>query len=301
MQIFISWSGTPARELADFLQTWLQRVIQELEPFMSKNSIEKGARWSPQIAKRLEETTQAIVCVTQANQSAEWLNFEAGALAKATESRVRTLLIDVTPSDVTGPLSEFQHTIAASKEDVYQLMLSINSHCDRPLDESLIESTFEREWQSFEEKLKSVVAMTQNGPASSGKAGKRERKDPDLLAEIVDRVRGIERAASEDRMIIHAILEQLVGPRFDEPTPSLSDALSHITVSQRRKLDALAHVIPGTIIRIRAGDNGEILAKFREFKFRGKAPYVLAEDESTETKMVVPLDEVIGPLTSESP
>ncbi len=89
MQIFVSWSGTPAQVLADFLQTWLRQVIQELDPFMSTKSIEKGARWSPEISRRLSETNHAIVCVTSKNQDAPWLNFEAGALAKATDSRVR--------------------------------------------------------------------------------------------------------------------------------------------------------------------------------------------------------------------
>jgi hypothetical protein len=54
MQIFVSWSGRAAQALAAFLQTWLRQVIQELDPFMSTNSIAKGARWSPEIAKRLE-------------------------------------------------------------------------------------------------------------------------------------------------------------------------------------------------------------------------------------------------------
>ena len=82
-------------------------VIQELDPFMSAKSIDKGTRWSREIAQQLEETNYAIVCVTQENQSAPWVNFEAGALAKATDSHVSPLLLDVSKTNVSGPLAEF--------------------------------------------------------------------------------------------------------------------------------------------------------------------------------------------------
>jgi len=189
VQIFISWSGTPARELAEFLQHWLQKVIQELDPFVSNKSIEKGSRWSPEIAKRLSETSQAIVCVTSENQQASWLNFEAGALAKATDSRVRTLLVDIVPSDVTGPLSEFQHTIAASKEDVWDMIEDINANCDRELSKDVLRPTFDREWPDFEAKIAEVVQLI----ATSGGEKSPKRETPELLAEILDRVRAIER------------------------------------------------------------------------------------------------------------
>lgn len=205
MHIFVSWSGKPAKELADFLQTWLRQVIQELDPFMSKNSIEKGARWSPEISKRLGETNQAIVCVTRENQSAEWLNFEAGALAKATDSRVRTLLVDITPADVTGPLSEFQHTLASNKDDVRELIGSINNHCERSLPEAIIDSVFEREWPAFEAKVAEVIEL---GRRNGGK-GKPKRSDSEILAEILDRVRTTERTTQEQMSMASYLAAEL--------------------------------------------------------------------------------------------
>jgi len=50
-----------------------------------------------------------IVCVSRENQSAPWLNFEAGALAKNLESsRVVPLIINLKPSEVQQPLAQFQ-------------------------------------------------------------------------------------------------------------------------------------------------------------------------------------------------
>lgn len=225
MQIFVSWSGTPARDLAEYLQVWLRKVIQELDPFMSKNSIEKGARWSPEISARLEETSQAIVCVTSANQRAEWLNFEAGALAKATDSRVRTLLVDVTPANVTGPLSEFQHTLATDMEDVRSLIKSINDYCARPLPEEILNATFEREWPALDAKVAEVVvALKKSNPVV-----KSERSNGEIMAEVLDRVRSLERLGKDQLDVTRALAEQISGP------PALMrDALYEREMQERR-------------------------------------------------------------------
>lgn len=185
---------------------------------MSKNSIEKGARWSPEISKRLGDTSQAIVCVTRENQSAEWLNFEAGALAKATDSRVRTLLVDITPADVTGPLSEFQHTLASNKEDVRELMASINNHCERPLTEAILDAVFEREWPAFEAKVDEVSLLGRQ----SGGRGKPRRSDSDILAEILDRVRTSERTTQEQSSAISFLARQIDERMEHDRRPILS-------------------------------------------------------------------------------
>ncbi|MEU7632012.1 hypothetical protein AB0C34_18785 [Nocardia sp. NPDC049220] len=205
MKIFVSWSGPTAGNLALFMQTWLRQVIQELEPFMSQSSIEKGTRWSKALSAHLGDTSQAIVCVTRDNQAADWLNFEAGALAKLPESRVRTLLVDILPSDVTGPLSEFQHTIASNKEDVCALIESINAHCDRPLSPGILASVFEREWPAFENKIAEVIELG----TQYEKEVTPTRTDSDLLSEILERVRAMERIGTEQSSLTNQLLNQI--------------------------------------------------------------------------------------------
>ena len=52
------------------------------------------------------------------NQSAPWLNFEAGALAKKLESsRVVPLAINLKPSEVQQPLGQFQAKEATKFRD----------------------------------------------------------------------------------------------------------------------------------------------------------------------------------------
>ena len=85
MKVFISWSGSKSQEVAKVLKQWIPCVIQSVEPYFSCADIDKGARWSTDIAKELQDASFGILCVTKDNLSSSWLNFEAGALSKSIE------------------------------------------------------------------------------------------------------------------------------------------------------------------------------------------------------------------------
>lgn len=51
MKVFISWSGNKSHKVAMIFREWLPSVIQSLEPYVSSEDIDKGARWSSDIAK----------------------------------------------------------------------------------------------------------------------------------------------------------------------------------------------------------------------------------------------------------
>lgn len=60
MDIFISWSGERSKALAEALRSWLPKVIQNLNPWISVSDIEKGARWLIDISEKLENQILAF-------------------------------------------------------------------------------------------------------------------------------------------------------------------------------------------------------------------------------------------------
>lgn len=155
MKVFLSWSGDLSHKVALEFREWLPFVIQSVEPYVSSEDIDKGSRWSIDIAKELEDSSFGILCVTPQNIDAPWLNFEAGALSKAfTTSNVSPFLFGLKPSDLKkSPLLQFQSTLY-DKKDLLKLVLSINNALGKEkLDESKLKPTFDVWYEQLKSKL----------------------------------------------------------------------------------------------------------------------------------------------------
>ena len=169
MKVFISWSGGMSHKVANVLRDWLPYVMQAVHPFVSSGDINKGERWGDVLAKELEETEFGIICLTPHNIKAPWLNFEAGALSKSIERAfLSPFLFRVEPSEVQGPLLQFQSTVY-EKEDVFNLLSSINNRLgtERKLEQELLRETFEAWWRKLKDELdqigKSEESETETG------------------------------------------------------------------------------------------------------------------------------------------
>ncbi|PWG81185.1 TIR domain-containing protein [Pararcticibacter amylolyticus] len=144
MKVFISWSGNKSHKVALVFREWLPSVIQSIEPYVSSEDIDKGARWSTDIAKELENSTFGLLCVTKENLNAPWLSFEAGALSKTMDkSLVSPFLFDIKRSEVNGPILQFQSTIF-EKEDIKKLLNSMNKACGEGcISNTMLEKAFD--------------------------------------------------------------------------------------------------------------------------------------------------------------
>lgn len=179
--VFISWSGHPSKEVALLLKEWLPNVIQRIEPFVSTEDIEKGARWETEIATALESCEIGIVCVTAKNQHAPWLNFEAGALSKKiASSRVCTLLLGIEQSQFTGPLTSFQATKVGS-DDFWKVIKSINQSIGEPLPPERLTASFKRWWPEFE----AGVQKEMSGYEQKAFIGDNKRSLDDMVEELI--------------------------------------------------------------------------------------------------------------------
>jgi TIR domain len=189
MKVFLSWSGERSQRVAVILRDWLPQVIQVLDPYVSSEDIDKGARWSIDIAKELEASAYGIVCVTPENLDAPWINFEAGALSKALDkSRVSPLLLGLGPADVKGPLVQFQAT-RATEDDIWRLVVSLNNQCGAAqLEEGRLKRAFEMWWPSLEAQFAEEAKRTP-GPATKSVS------DP-ILEEILVLVRDQQKQVS---------------------------------------------------------------------------------------------------------
>ena len=181
MKVFLSWSGPKSKSVAEALRDWLPSVIQEVDPFMSERDIAAGARWLNEINQELEGTNFAIVCVTRENQSAPWLNFEAGAVAKVIEtSRVVPLAIDLKMTDVKPPLGHFQGKYI-SKSGILGILESLDSVAERRVPNLAAACT--KWWPDLEPRLRAAAERDEVAPPV--------RDQRELLEEVLASVRSL--------------------------------------------------------------------------------------------------------------
>jgi hypothetical protein len=164
MKVFISWSGAFSGEVAKLLRDWLIYINNAIKPFLSSEDIQKGTFGISEIEKQLDGSSMGLCCLTKKNCTAEWINYEAGAIGKHAESsRIFTLLLDIGYSDIKGPLSKYQHTVP-THDDMFRLVTSINANLkesDMRAAENL-RTVFEQWWPSFEEKFSEIKARYEN-------------------------------------------------------------------------------------------------------------------------------------------
>ena len=195
MKVFISWSGKTSREVAKLLSEWIEDVLQGVKTWYSPDDIEKGSMWFSDINQTLEDNNVGILCVTPENKDAPWILFEAGALFKGlTKARVCPLLVGgLTPQDITAPLSHFNLTLP-EEQDMLRLMRTVNSTNESNLDDERLGKAFSRWWSDFKSKYEKILSTT---PETALK----ERTTPDLLSEILEGVRHIQRSLPPTRII----------------------------------------------------------------------------------------------------
>jgi hypothetical protein len=230
LELFISWSGEKSRAVALALGDWLPAVIHNVQPFVSANDIHAGTRWQVEIAARLETSKFGIVCVTKENQSNTWLNFEAGALAKAVDSsRVVPLAIDLKPSDVQIPLGQFQAQ-PATRDGIARILASINAACDPRLTESLLARATATWWPELDAALRRI----ENDSGDASKPAAPTRTDRELLEEMLDAVRDL--AAQE---MFPRVTDRLVYPQPPavQLPPITIDISAFVTRSKLHRVD----------------------------------------------------------------
>jgi hypothetical protein len=207
-KVFISWSGDLSKKLAEEVRLWLPGVLQFVKPYFTPNDIEKGTRWSTEIASELESSNAGIICLTKDNITKPWILFEAGALSKNFgKANVCTILFNLDNADLTGPLTSFQAT-RFDKTDFKKLLTTINNTgSESKLESAVLNDVFEMWWPKLELKineiLKNHVEDTNNNI----------RSERDILEEVLELTRinskRMPRRGEVSRSTIHRLIETI--------------------------------------------------------------------------------------------
>ena len=187
MKVFLSWSGEKSHKVALVFRDWLPSVIQSLVPYVSSEDIDKGTRWSTDIAKELEDSSFGILCVTKDNLTAPWLTFEAGALSKTMDkSFVVPFLFDIKSSEVDGPILQFQWT-TFTEEDVKKLMKTLNkANGDGRLTDEQLEKAYKVWWPTLQTELNKLRSFKEKNKEDKGES---PPSSNEILEEILDLTR----------------------------------------------------------------------------------------------------------------
>jgi hypothetical protein len=222
MDVFISWSGERSRAAAEALRGWLPKIINAIKPWLSSADIDKGARWSTDVAARLEIAKAGIICLTPSNLHSDWILFEAGALSKTLKNTfVCPLLIGLEPTDIKGPLAQFQAT-RAIKDELLQLLKTLNAALgDGALPDSHIDEAFEVWWPKLDEQLKKLPP--------DGSTSVPSRTERDLLEEILQYVRNQSRNLATGTDLSEDDRREIIKGRIERAVKSIDESVGTIS------------------------------------------------------------------------
>ena len=154
MNVFLSWSGKKSHLVAKAFEACLPLIFNGLEIYLS-SSMEKGVKWEKALDEGLERAEFGILCVTQENVSAPWMMYEAGVLYKtAGVGFVTPFLLDIGPSELNGPLTQFQATVF-EKADLEKLIFRVNQRLPEELriERKILTNRFQAIYATFLESL----------------------------------------------------------------------------------------------------------------------------------------------------
>jgi hypothetical protein len=254
VKVFISWSGSREQKVANTLKDWIPMVVQSVQPWVSSEDISAGGRWLQSIVQELQECSFGIICLTQSNKERPWICFEAGALSKTIESsKVVPFLIDLKPTELTGPLSQFQGIEASNAEDVFKMIKALSEAGDgSAMTEEMLRKIFNKFWPDLDAAISSIR------DSEAGKSAEPARTDRDILEELLILTRGVERrlAQTENSFIAHELT-----PSGEPLVDAYLRAAQNKSLSELQKIDLASDFMRRTGVAVNntgTTDTGEL-------------------------------------------
>jgi hypothetical protein len=222
MKVFLSWSGAKSHAVARAFHDWLPSVIQEIDPWLSSDSIGKGEAWLKSIRDALSASGGVgIFFLTPEALTSEWLLFEAGGIAALGEQRVCTVCIDVLPGELKPPLNFYQ-TTRLDRADIQKLVSDLNKIVSRPVAANILSKTFDRAWSDLDEALKKAEKV---GPAKP--KPKADEVKASVDATVLEALRRIEGRLGSQETALQALRQEVALRTYVSPTLLSTSTPSH--------------------------------------------------------------------------
>jgi TIR domain len=135
---FIAWSGTPSQIIAECLREHLPNVI-DVDLWLSSHDLPAGHGWFKELREQMADTDIGLLVFTSENTTSEWMQFEAGALAKLEKSKIIPLCLDVAANQLPAPLQQFQ-TVHLLNGEHAKLIGILNEELHAGFDAKQVES-----------------------------------------------------------------------------------------------------------------------------------------------------------------
>ncbi|MFT4099734.1 MAG: hypothetical protein QM674_01630 [Burkholderiaceae bacterium] len=254
--VFLSWSGERSGAVAKIFRDWLSRLMPNVRPYRNLDDTSKGSGWSDEIRGELERSGFGIVFLTSENSMSPWILFEAGSLSRIGKSRVAAFLLDLKPTDVSGPLAQFPAS-RPIRQDCFRLLTSLNDNLgEHRLEQAVLSDAFDQSWPDVDQKIQAAVAAK---PATAGGAPRSEPERTEQTPERDRRTEGQPVADDAEQLIIyetaqtmwHAIEAELERIVFD--LQSADDECSARCLSLIREIESAALQFAGQPYRVRVG------------------------------------------------
>lgn len=276
MKVFISWSGANSRRLGEAIRDWLPGVLQMVSPYFTPSDIEKGTRWSTDIAKELEESSVGIICVTRDNLHSDWILFEAGALSKRLQkSHVCPILFGITNTDLAGPLKQFQ-TTEFEKNDFQKLIGVINGQLgDNKLPQKTLEVVFEKWWPDLQNKINEILAEVDQPSEPI-------RSDRELLEEILTLNR-MSLKRTQSPIAVGAIKELLQGYiKVHDEQMNENGGYQDTLNSLKSMRDAINHITRKYLVDSEVED---LFERFKKLSFEAISNQLINDEQISEDQI----------------
>lgn len=157
MKIFMSWSGDQSRMIAEKFKSFLVKIIQQSQPYISSNDIDLGSVWSRSLMQEAIERRFGLIFITPENKLSPWIHYEAGCLIKDLDKdRVVPILFGLKKEDVGSPLSLFQ-MIEYNSESILELLTQINSGTPNPMSPETLHELFNTFFDKLNEDIIKII------------------------------------------------------------------------------------------------------------------------------------------------